>query len=118
VQQALQSRRVVSTVPLISRTSGTCDDPTHLHQIVDQVEAHLRRAQEDTAQATKALMQAQKSLLEQQSEEKWENISLKVKWDEEKAQLLAEQLEVQERVHKALHSVAVIEVKMEDCLPQ
>jgi hypothetical protein len=32
--------------------------------------------------------------------------------------LLAEQLETQERVHKALHSVTIIEVKMEDCLPQ
>jgi flagellar biosynthesis chaperone FliJ len=32
--------------------------------------------------------------------------------------LLAEQLEVQERVHKELHSMMVIEVKMEDHLPQ
>jgi hypothetical protein len=43
---------------------------------------------------------------------------LKSKWDEEKAQLLVEKLEVQERVHKALHSVTVIEVNMKDCLPQ
>jgi hypothetical protein len=35
-----------------------------------------------------------------------------------KGTVLAEQLEVQERVHKALHSVMVIEVKMEDHLPQ
>jgi hypothetical protein len=103
---------------LIRGTSGTGDEPTQLHQIVDQVEARLRRAQEDTTQATQALMQAQKALLEQQNEAEWENISLKAKWDEEKAQLLAEQLEVQERVHKALHSVTVIEVKMEDRLPQ
>jgi flagellar biosynthesis chaperone FliJ len=32
--------------------------------------------------------------------------------------LLVEQLEVQERVHKELHSVTVIKVKMEDRLPQ
>jgi hypothetical protein len=32
--------------------------------------------------------------------------------------LLAEQLETQERVHKALRSVTIIEVKMEDRLPQ
>jgi hypothetical protein len=32
--------------------------------------------------------------------------------------LLAEQLETQERVHKALRYVTIIEVKMEDCLPQ
>jgi DNA-directed RNA polymerase specialized sigma subunit len=94
VQQALQSSRAVSTVPLIRGTSGTGDEPTHLHQIIDQVKAHLRRAQEDTAQATQALMQAQKALLEQQSEAEWENISLKAKWDEEKAQFLAEKLEV------------------------
>jgi len=62
-------------------------------------------------------MQAQKTLLEQQKDAKREKISLKEKWDEEKAQLLAEQLEVQERVHKALHSMTIIEVKMEDCLP-
>jgi hypothetical protein len=48
-----------------------------------------------------------------------------VKWEEEKEQLqeskdqlLVEKLEVQERVHKALRSVTIIEVKMEDCLPQ
>jgi hypothetical protein len=68
--------------------------------------------------ATQALMQAQTTLLEQQKEAEWENIALKVKWDEEKALLLAEQLEVQERIHKALHSLIVIEVKMEDRLPQ
>jgi hypothetical protein len=48
-----------------------------------------------------------------------------VKWEEEKAQLqqskdqlLAEQLDVQERVHKALRSVTVIEVKIEERVPQ
>jgi hypothetical protein len=110
---------------LISGTLGIGDDPTQLHQIIDQVEARLRRAQEDTVQATQALMQAQNTLLEQQSEEKWENISLKAKWDEEKAQLqehkdqlLAKKLEVQERVHKEIHSMMVIKVNMEDHLPQ
>jgi hypothetical protein len=39
-------------------------------------------------------------------------------WDEEKAQFLAKKLEVQERVHKARHSVTVIEVNFEDRLPQ
>jgi cell division protein ZapA (FtsZ GTPase activity inhibitor) len=85
VQQALQSSRVVSTVPLISGTSRTGDEPTHLHQIANQVEARLQRAQEDTKQATQALMQALKELLGQWSEEEWENLSLKEKWDEEKA---------------------------------
>ena len=63
-------------------------------------------------------MQAQKTLLEQQKEAEWEKIALKVKWDEEKAQFLAEQLEVQERVHKALLSMTLIEVTIEECVPQ
>jgi hypothetical protein len=58
VQQALQSSQAVSTMPLIRRTSGTSDEPTQLHQNNDQVEALLQRAQEDTTQATQALMQA------------------------------------------------------------
>ena len=48
-----------------------------------------------------------------------------MKWEEEKAQLhqskdqlLVEQLETQERFHKALDSVTIIEVKMEDHLLQ
>jgi len=65
VQQALQSSQVVSTTPLPSETSTLGDEPTQFHQIIDQVEAHLRRAQEDTAQATQALMQEHKALLEQ-----------------------------------------------------
>jgi hypothetical protein len=85
VQQALQSSQAVSTAPLISGTSGTGDEPTHLHQIVDQVEARLRQAQEDTTQATQALMKSHKALLEQQSEAEREKLALKAKWDEEKA---------------------------------
>jgi ElaB/YqjD/DUF883 family membrane-anchored ribosome-binding protein len=94
VQQALQSNQEVSTIPLISGTSGIGNEPTQLHQIIDQVESRLRQAQEDTKQATQALMQAQRALLEQQNEAEWENLSLKAKWDEEKEQLLVEQLEV------------------------
>jgi heme-binding NEAT domain protein len=65
VQQALHPSQAVSKAPLISETSGTGDDHTQLHQIVDQVEYRLRRAQEDIVQATQALMQAQTALLEQ-----------------------------------------------------
>jgi hypothetical protein len=79
VQQAVQSSQVVSTAPLIRETSGTGDEPTQLHQIADQVEARLQRAQEDTAQATQALMQAQTTLLEKQKEAEWEKLSLKAK---------------------------------------
>jgi hypothetical protein len=56
VKHALQSSQAISTMPLIRGTSETGDEPTQLHHIVDQVEARLRRAQEDTTQATQALM--------------------------------------------------------------
>jgi DNA-directed RNA polymerase specialized sigma subunit len=42
VQQALQSSRVVSTVPLTAGTPEMGDEPAQLHRIVDMVEAHLR----------------------------------------------------------------------------
>jgi hypothetical protein len=42
VKHALPSIQVVSIVPLIRETLGIGDDPTQLHQIVDQVEDHLR----------------------------------------------------------------------------
>jgi hypothetical protein len=54
-----------------------------------------------------------------------ENLSLQEKWDEEKEelqqskeQLLAKQLEVKERVNRALLSVTVIEVQTEEQVPQ
>jgi hypothetical protein len=46
-------------------TIGTGDEPTQLHQIINKIEAHLRRAQEDTSQATQALKQVQRELVEQ-----------------------------------------------------
>jgi ribosomal protein S3 len=53
------------------------------------------------------------------------SLALQAKWDEEKVQLqqskeqlLTEQLEVKEMVHRALHSVTVIEVKVEERVPQ
>jgi hypothetical protein len=71
------------------------------------------------------LAQVQGDLVEQCSTAEWENISLQAKWDEEKAQLqqskeqlLAEQLEVKEMVHRALRSVTVVEVKTEERVPQ
>jgi hypothetical protein len=106
-------------------TTGTSDEPTQLHQITEKVEARLRRAHEDTAQATQALAQVQSALIVQQRKEEQEQLALQAKWEEEKAQLqqskdqlLAEQLDVQERVHKALRSVMVIEVKIEERVPQ
>jgi hypothetical protein len=125
VQQALQSSQAVSMMPLTMETPGTGDEPTQLRQITEKVEARLRQAQEDIVQATQALAQEHSTHREQQRKVEQEQLALQAKWEEEKAQLqqskdqlLAEQLEVQERVHKALRSVMVIEVKMEDRLPQ
>lgn len=57
VQQTLQSSRAVSTAPLTVGTPELGDGPTQLHRIADTVEACLRRAQEETTQATQALAQ-------------------------------------------------------------
>jgi hypothetical protein len=125
VQQALQSSRAVSTAPLTVGTPEVDDEPAQLHRIADTVEARLRRAQEETTQATQALAQLQKDLLEQRSTTKQEKLALQSKWDEEKAQLrtkkeqlLTEQLEVKERVNRALRSVTVVEVQTEEQVPQ
>jgi hypothetical protein len=118
MQQALQSSRIVPTAPLSAETSRLGDESAQLHRIADTVEAHLRRAQEETTQATQALAQVQKDLEDQHSVAEWEKLDLQEKFDEEKSQLhkekeqlLTEQLEVKELVHRALRSVTVIEVK-------
>jgi hypothetical protein len=125
VQQALQSSRAVSTAPLPLGTPELGDEPAQLHRIVDTVEAHLRRAQEETTQATQALTQVQGVLVEKRSTAEWEKLALQAKFDEEKSQLqkekeqlLTEQLEVKEMVNRALRSVTVVEVKAEERIPQ
>jgi aminoglycoside phosphotransferase (APT) family kinase protein len=77
----------VSTAPLPLGTPELGDEPTQLHQIADTVEAHLRRAQEETTQATQALEQVQKYLEDHKSTAEKEKITLQEKWDEEKATL-------------------------------
>jgi hypothetical protein len=52
VQQALQSSRTVSTMPLPSGEQELGDEPAQLRRLADATEAHLRRAQEETEQAT------------------------------------------------------------------
>jgi hypothetical protein len=59
VQQALQSSHIVSIVPSTSGIEEPRDEPTQLQQITDKVEAHLRRSQKETVQATQALVKAQ-----------------------------------------------------------
>jgi hypothetical protein len=48
VQQALQSSRAVSTVPLSLGTLEPGDELAQLHRLTNTVEACLRRAQEET----------------------------------------------------------------------
>jgi hypothetical protein len=64
-------------------------------------------------------------LIEQRNVAEHENIALQEKFDEEKAQmqqekenLLVEQLEVKEAVNGALRSVTVLEIKVEDRVTQ
>jgi hypothetical protein len=82
------------------------DEPAQLHRIVDIVEAHLRRVQEETTQATQDVVQVQGLLVEQHSVAEREKIILQAKWDEEKSQLrqrkeqfLTEKLEIKEMVN-------------------
>jgi len=64
------------------------------------------------------LTQVQGVLVEQRSAAEHEKIALQVKFDEEKAQLqqekeqlLTEQLEVKEAVNRALHSMTILEIE-------
>jgi hypothetical protein len=125
VQQTLKSIRAISTTPLTVGTTELGDERAQLHWIVVIVEAHLRRAQEETMQATQALAQAQGDVLEKRSNAEREKLALQAKWDEEKAelqqskeQLLTEQLEVKARVNRALHSMTIVEVQTEEQVPQ
>jgi cell division septum initiation protein DivIVA len=49
-------------MPLSSEELELGDEPTQLRRLVDVIEAHLRRAQEETEQATQALKQVQERL--------------------------------------------------------
>jgi hypothetical protein len=67
------------------------------------------------------LTQVQGVLIEQQSAVKQENLTLQEKFDEEKSQLqqekeqlLVEQLEVKDVVNRSLRYVIVVEIKEED----
>jgi hypothetical protein len=63
------------------------DAPAQLHRLADTVEAHLRRAQEETDQDTQAFTQLQGVRFEQCQAVEQENIDLQSKFDEEKAQM-------------------------------
>jgi hypothetical protein len=53
VQQVFQSSRVVSTKPLSSEEPELGDELAQICRLVDVVEAHLRRTQEEAKQATR-----------------------------------------------------------------
>jgi hypothetical protein len=115
------SPAAVSTAPLPSGEPELGDEPAQLRRLADAVEARLRRAQEETEQATQALKQVQGIIVEQHRVAEQEKVSLQAKFEEEKAQmqqekeqLLAEQLEVKEAVNRALHSVTGLEPQAED----
>jgi len=97
------------------------DDSTKLHRLANTVEARLRQAQEETEKATQDLTQVRGVLIEKHSVVEQEKISLQSNFDEEKSQLqqekeqlLMEQLEVTEVVNRALHSMTILEIKTED----
>jgi hypothetical protein len=111
----------VSTVPLSSGEPELGDEPAQLRRLADAVEARLRRAQEEVEQATQTLKQVQGDIVEQRRIAEQEKVSLQAKFEAEKAQmqqekeqLLAEQLEVKEAVNRALHSVTGLELQAED----
>jgi hypothetical protein len=64
VQQALQSSYKVSTAPPPSEAPELGYEPAQLCRLADATEAHLHHAQEETEQATEALKQVQKVVIE------------------------------------------------------
>jgi hypothetical protein len=77
-------------VPLPSGEPELGDESSQLHRLADTVEACLRRAQEETEQASQALKQVQGVLVEQRNVAEQEKIPLQAKFDEEKAQMQQE----------------------------
>jgi hypothetical protein len=116
VQQALQSSRAVSTAPPPSEEPELGDEPTQLHRIVDVTKACLHRVQEEKEQASVALKQAQEEIIEQRRVTQQKKDDLQTKFEENKAQiqqekeqLLVEQVRFKEAVNRALRSVTGLE---------
>jgi hypothetical protein len=98
-------------------------DPTQIHRIVDATEAHLLPTQEETEQATEALKQVQKVVIEKHRVAQQDKVSLQTKFEEEKAQiqqekekLLSDQFRVKEGVNKELRSMTGLEQKEEELI--
>jgi hypothetical protein len=121
VQQALQSSRAVSSAALPEGTTKEGDEPVQLHKIADTVEVHLRKAQEETTQATQALKKAQEEIIEQRRAAQQEKDAIQAKFEEdrakiqkEKEQLLTKQIGIEEAVNRAFLSVTGLEQKAEE----
>jgi hypothetical protein len=65
VQQALQSSRGVSTMPLPSGETELGDEQEQLHRLEDATEDRLRRAKEEIEQDTQSLKQLEGVLIKQ-----------------------------------------------------
>jgi hypothetical protein len=76
VQQALQSSRVISIVPPPSKAPELGDGPAQIRRLADATEAHLCHSQEETDQATEALKQVKKVVIEQRRVAQQEKASL------------------------------------------
>jgi hypothetical protein len=99
------------------------DEPVQLRKIADTVEAHLRKEEEATVQATQALKKAQEDIIEQRQAAQQEKDALQVKFDKdraklqkEKEQLLVKQIGIEEAVNRAFLSVTGLEKKAEEPL--
>jgi hypothetical protein len=73
VQQALQYNRAVSTAPMPEGTPEAGDESVQIHRIANLVEVRLRKAEEVTMQATQALKNAHKEIIEQRQDAQQEN---------------------------------------------
>ena len=96
-------------------------EPTQLRRVADVIEARLHFTQEEIEQATKALKKVQKLIIDKRRVAQQEKVSLQANFEEEKAQiqqereqLLAEQVGVKEVVSRALHSMTCLDKKEED----
>jgi hypothetical protein len=74
-------------MPPPSKAPDLGAEPAQLHRLADAIEAHLRRAQEETKQAIWALKQEQKVVIDKNRVVQQEKASLHTNFEEEKAHI-------------------------------
>jgi hypothetical protein len=123
VQQYLQSSHTVSSAALPEGTKKEGDEPIQLCKIADIVEVRIWKVQEQTTQATQALKQAQKEIIEQCRVATQEKEAIQAKFEEERAKtqkekekLLAKQIRIEEAVNRAFHSMTGLEQKAKETI--